>query len=113
MEPPSPTPTPSSCNLDITFRFNSTGESVESGDSVEYYLSSPSRGLSWYRADSLATSLHTRYPVGEDREDWRLAEVSSPQLVQQIEAVLRRRGCKCPHTSHQISTANPGWCCCR
>ena len=111
MEPPSPAPSPSSCNLDITFRFNSTGESVDSG--VEYYLSSPTRGLSWYRADSLATSLHTRYPVQEDREDWRLAEVSSPQLVQQIEAVLRRRGCKYPHTSHQISTANPGWCCCR
>ena len=67
-------------------------------DSVEYYLSSPTRGLSWYRADSLATSLHTRYPVQEGREDWRLAEVSSPQLVQQIEAVLRRRGCKCAHT---------------
>ena len=99
MEPPSPAPTPSSCNLDITFRFNSTGESVDSVDSgVEYYLSSPTRGLSWYRADSLATSLHTRYPVEEDREDWRLAEVSSPQLVQQIEAVLRRRGCKCAHT---------------
>ena len=108
MEPPSPTPR--SCNLDITFRFNSTGES---GESVEYYLSSPTRGLSWYRADSLATSLHTRYPVEEDREDWRLAEVSTRQLVQQIEAVLRRRGCKCAHTSHQISTANPGWCCCR
>ena len=99
MEPPSPSPTPSSCSLDITFRFNSTGESVESEDtSVEYYLSSPTRGLSWYRADSLATSLHTRYPVQEGREDWRLAEVSSPQLVQQIEAVLRRRGCKCAHT---------------
>ena len=109
MEPPSPTPR--SCNLDITFRFNSTGESADSG--VEYYLSSPTRGLSWYRADSLATSLHTRYPVQEDREDWRLAEVSTRQLVQQIEAVLRRRGCKCAHTSHQISTANPGWCCCR
>ena len=93
MEPPSPSLSPSSCRLDITFRFNSTGER-----GVEYYLSSPTRGLSWYRADSLATSLHTRYPVGEDREDWRLAEVSTQQLVQQIEAVLRRRGCKCAHT---------------
>ena len=93
-------PTPSSCNLDITFRFNSTRDSEDSVENVEYYLSSPTRGLSWYRADSLATSLHTRYQVEADREDWRLAEVSTQPLVQQLEAVLRRRGCKCPRTRY-------------
>ena len=59
---------------------------------VEYHLSqpTPSARLSWYRADSLASSLE----VQEDREDWRLAEINTREQAEIIEEIMRNNSCE-------------------
>ena len=66
---------------------------------VVYVLLMPPKplpSLSWYRADSLASSLGSRpgFEVQEDREDWRLAEVNTRKQVEIIEWVMRNNSCE-------------------
>ena len=59
-------------------------------------LPQPLPSLSWYRADSLATSLGSRpgFEVQEDREDWRLAEVNTREQAEIIEEIMRNNSCE-------------------
>ena len=68
-------------------------------DGTEYFLSrvkSPGSSLSWYRADSLASSLVSEpgFEVQEGRENWRLAEVNTREQAVVIEEIMRNNSCE-------------------
>ena len=61
---------------------------------TEYFLSAAKRGLSWFRADSLATHLAKELNVSENYEDWRLAEISSSEQVNGLKDLLKDNRCE-------------------
>ena len=59
-------------------------------EDVVFWLSPTYPGLSWFRADSLTAAL------GRNTEDWRLAELSTRQRIDDLELLLQSEGCEYP-----------------
>jgi len=72
------------CKLDFKF----------SVSNVDYYISSPKPGLTWFKANEMIPDLDIKYPVNIwDRENWRLADVTTQHLIDTIWSKIESRGC--------------------